>query len=344
VYNQDTVCLRSVFPPYLEGRSMNAMNPDPIEALDPDLRAPARALMGRRVSFRDIPAARAAMEGQMPPTGTAAVALKQVETEERVVPGPEGAPDVTLRIMRPVGRERPLPLLYWLHGGGYVLGSVADEEPACALFAVEAGCAVGLVEYRLAPEHPFPAGLEDCYAGLRWMASAADGLGIDRDRIAVGGPSAGGGLAAALALLARDRAEVSIALQLLIWPMIDDHNVAPPDDTHPDAVGWTREANIHCWRAYLGREPGGDGISHYAAPSRATDLKELPPAYVAVGDRDLLADEGITYARELIRAGVHTELHVYPGACHAFDWIAPDAEVSKRYAADLYGALRRGLR
>lgn len=323
---------------------MNAMNPDPIEALDPELRAPARAMMSRPVSFRDIPAVRAAMAGQMPPTDAAAVALKQVEIEERAAPVPEGAPEVTLKIMRPVGQGRPLPLLYWLHGGGYVLGSVVDEEPACALFAVEVGCAVGLPEYRLAPEHPFPAGLEDCYAGLLWMASTADELGIDRDRIAIGGPSAGGGLAAASALLARDRGEVGVALQLLIWPMIDDHNVAPPDESHPDAVGWTREANLCCWRAYLGREPGGDGISHYAAPSRAADLAGLAPAYVAVGDRDLLGDEGITYARGLVRAGVPTELHVYPGACHAFDWIAPEAEVSKRYAADLYGALRRAFR
>lgn len=323
---------------------MNTMNPDPIEALDPELRGPATQLMSRPVTFRDIPAARAAMEGQMPPTEAAAKALTRIEREERIVPGPAGAPAVPVAIIRPAGRQAPLPALLWMHGGGYVLGDIADEEPTCALFAAEAGCAVVLVEYRLAPENPFPAGLEDCYAALRWMATGAEELGVVRDRIAIGGPSAGGGLAAALALLARDRAEVEVAFQLLIWPMIDDYNVAPADEAHPDAVGWTRETNLLCWRAYLSREPGSEGISHYAAPSRATDLRNLPPAYVAVGDRDLLADEGITYARGLVSAGVPTELHVYPGACHAFDWIAPDAEVSRRYTVDLHGALKRALR
>jgi len=324
---------------------MNPTNHDPIEVLDPELRGPARKMMSHPVSFEDIPAARAAMTGQMTPTEAAAEALSRVESEERAVPGPEGAPALTLKIVRPVGRERPLPALLWIHGGGYVLGCAADEEPACAQFALEAGCVVVAPEYRLAPENPFPAGLEDCYAALSWMAASAYELGIDPARIAIGGPSAGAGLAAALALLARDRAEVDVAFQLLIWPMIDDRNVAPPDEAHPEVFGWTRQANLCGWRAYLGREhETREDVSCYAAPSRATDLKGLPPAYIAVGDRDLLADESIAYAQELVRAGVPTELHVYPGGCHAFDWVAPEAEISKRYTSELHEALKRALR
>jgi acetyl esterase/lipase len=204
-------------------------------------------------------------------------------------------------------------------------------------------CVVASVEYRLAPEHPFPAPVEDCYAALKWLSARSAELGVNRSRIAVGGASAGGGLAAGLALLTRDRAEVEVTFQLLIYPMIDDRNVAPASETVPDTFVWTRENNRMGWRAYLGREPGGADVSPYAAAARATDLTGLPPAYIPVGDLDLFLDENITYAQRLLAAGVPTELHVYPGAFHGFNGFVPSAEISRRFNADRDSALKRML-
>jgi acetyl esterase/lipase len=315
---------------------------DLIESLAPELREPVREMMSGFVALDDIPAARVAMKELMK-ANEATPLLDRVEVEERTVPGPEGAPGVTLRVIRPKDREQPLPALLWIHGGGYVLGSIDDDQPLCARIAVEANCVTVAVEYRLAPEDPFPAAMEDCYAALRWMAASAAALGIDRCRIAIGGASAGGGLAAGLALLARDRAEIDIVLQLLVYPMLNDCNVAPADDILPDTLLWTRGNNLIAWRSYLGREPGVEGISCYASASRAVELNGLPPAYVTVGDLDLFAEEDIAYARDLIRAGVPTELHVYRGGCHAFDGILPEADISRRFTSDLLGALKRAL-
>jgi acetyl esterase/lipase len=169
-------------------------------------------------------------------------------------------------------------------------------------------------------------------------------LGIDRSRIAIGGASAGGGLAAGLALLARDRGEVDVVFQLLVYPMLDDCNVAPAGDALPDTVFWTRGNNLVAWRSYLAGEPGGQGVSAYASVCRAADLKGLPAAYIAVGDQDLFAEEDIDYARRLVRAGVPTELHVYPGGCHGFDMLVPEADISRRFTSDSVRALRRALR
>ena len=233
------------------------MNPDLIRSLDPELRLPITELMGKFVSLKDIPAARVAEGKMMEALKAQAPVVRRVEVEVRLVPGPEGAPDVTVRIYRPEGRKAVLPALLWIHGGGYVLGSVEYEDATCAQLAAEADCVTVAVEYRLAPENPFPAPLEDCYAALRWMAASVGELGIDRSRIAIGGASAGGGLSAGLALLARDRGEVDIVFQLLVYPMLDDRNAALASEVLPDAVFWTRENNLVAWRSYLGREPGG---------------------------------------------------------------------------------------
>ena len=319
------------------------MSHDPIASLDPELREPVREMMGEFVVLDDIPAARLAMKSLMEAKAAATSVLDQVEVEERSAPGPEGAPDVILTIIRPKNRERPLPALLWMHGGGYVMGCAAEDEAACARMAAEADCITVAVEYRLAPENPFPAALEDCYAALRWMVTAADELGIDPSLIAIGGGSAGGGLAAGLALLARDRGEMDVVFQLLIYPMLDDTNVGPADDPRPDALLWTRANNLVGWRSYLGCEPGGEGISCYASAPRAADLKGLPPAYISVGDLDLFAQEDIAYADRLIQAGVPTELHVYPGGCHGFDLIVPQADISARFTSDMLCALQRAL-
>jgi acetyl esterase/lipase len=175
------------------------------------------------------------------------------------------------------------------------------------------------------------------------MFEHADEIGVDKSRIAFGGASAGGGLAAGMSLMVRDRAEMAPVFQMLIYPMIDDSNVAPATDTRPDTLIWSRAKNLFGWTSYLGREPGGEGISPYAAAYRAEDLAGLPPAIIVVGDLDLFVDEDIEYARRMIAAGIPTELHVYPGAYHGFNGFAPGAAVSRRCNTTCTRALRKAL-
>jgi acetyl esterase/lipase len=314
-----------------------------LESLDPELRAPIAGIIAEAVTLDDISAARVASAKMMEAVKAGAPTAQGVTVEERGIPGPAGAPDVTVRIHRPARRGGALPALLWIHGGGYVLGKAEYEDVGCGRFAAEADCVVAAVEYRLAPEDPFPAALEDCYAALTWMAGSAGELGVDPSRIAIGGASAGGGLAAGLALLARDRAEVDPVFQLLVYPMVDDRNVRPAGETLPDTLFWTRANNQVAWRCYLGREPAGADISYYASACRSADLEGLPPAYISVGDQDLFLEEDVAYARRLIEAGVSTELHVYPGACHGFDMLVPEAGISRRFIADQVAALRRVL-
>ena len=263
-----------------------------------------------------------------------------VERVERRVPGPAGEPNITLFIYTPEGTG-PFPCLYHVHGGGYVGGSVPPLEFMHRPLAEELGCVIVSVEYRLAPETSFPGNIEDCYAGLTWTVAHADELRINAKRVGVTGESAGGGLAAALALLARDRGEVNLAFQLLTYPMLDDRT-STSGDPHPH-VGefiWTPHNNRYGWRALLGRDPGGEDVSPYAAAARATDLSGLPPTFIMTGALDLFVEEDLEYARRLIRAGVPTELHVYPGAFHGFD-IMPGAVVADSARADRVNALRR---
>ena len=298
--------------------------------------------MPMRMDLSDIEAARedrAARMAALPPP----VMPDNVMLEDHMAPGPEGAPDVMVRTYRPAELPTNAPAFYWIHGGGMVLGNVETSDPYCANIADKLNILVGSVEYRLAPEHPFPAPMEDCYAGLKWFADSADQLGIDCGRIAIGGGSAGGGLAAGLALLARDRGEVDVCFQLLVYPMIDDRNTTRSAEAITDERVWNRDANLHGWDAYLAGNAGGDDVSPYAAPARATDLAGLPPAYINVGVLDLFVDEDITYAQRLLAAGVPTELHVYPGAFHGSANLVPNSALSQRWAADELAALDRAL-
>jgi acetyl esterase/lipase len=315
------------------------------EQLDSELKSPIKTMLKQMPpnDFNNLPAARAASRKMMAAMKMQAPVIPGVIAEDRLIPGPKESPDIAVRIYRPENSAGLLPALLWIHGGGYMLGDIDQDDMMARQFTLAGECVVVSVEYRLAPEHPYPAPLEDCYAALKWLAAQADDLAVDRSRIAIGGGSAGGGLAAALAILARDRVEVKIMFQLLIYPMIDDHNIVPPSNTLPDALFWTRESNRAGWRSYLGCEPGGEGISCYAVACRATDLAGLPRAYIAVGDLDLFAQEDIDYARRLVAAGVTTELHVYLGGCHAFDMLVPGADISKRFNADIYRALKRAL-
>ena len=298
--------------------------------------------MPMRMDLADIQAARDGMaerRAAMP----AAPMPDNVAMEDHMAPGPEGAPDVMVRTYRPAGLPTSAPAFYWIHGGGMVLGNVEMSDPYCAGIADKLNVLVASVEYRLAPEHPFPAPIEDGYAGLKWFADSADALGIDRGRIAIGGGSAGGGLAAGLALAARDRGEVDVCFQLLVYPMIDDRNTTRSAEAIVDERVWNRAANLHGWDAYLAGNAGGVDVSPYAAPARATDLAGLPPAYINVGVLDLFVDEDVTYAQRLMAAGVPTELHVYPGAFHGSPGLVPNSALSRRWAADELAALDRAL-
>lgn len=249
------------------------------------------------------------------------------------VPGPDGAPDVRLRVHRRRGLEGDLPCLYWIHGGGYVLGMPEQDDLRfdrwCQRFDV-----VGVaVQYRLAPENPYPAPIEDCYAGLKWVKEHGAELGIDTSRVGIGGPSGGGGLAAALGLVVRDRGEVDIDYQLLIYPMIDDTRTSVTANW--DVPVWSPESNEFGWRSYLGDLFGTDEIPAHAAPARAKDLSGLPPTFVMVGTLDGFCDEDIEYAQRLNQAGVAVELHVYPGAPHGFEGFAPESQVARQARRDI---------
>ncbi len=267
-----------------------------------------------------------------------------VISEERRIPGPAGAPQVEIFHHRPRAASGALPCILHVHGGGYVLGSARSMAPLNKPLVHKLGCAMVSVEYRLAPETRAPGAVEDCYAALAWLAGHAGEIGVDPQRIGVMGESAGGGMAAALALLARDRAEHRLAFQHLIYPMLDDRTSASDTDIHPFAGEfiWNHHNNRYGWGALLGTAPGSEGVSPYAAPARAETLAGLPPTFISTGALDLFVDEDVDYARRLMRSGVPTELHVYPGAFHAFDF-APDADVSRRARRDSLAALARAL-
>lgn len=266
-----------------------------------------------------------------------------VVAEERHAPGSAGAPDVRMLVYTPPGTEVKAGYLH-IHGGGYVLGAADMSEVSNMALAEEIGAVVVSVDYRLAPGTPHPGPVEDCYAALKWLHANAAALGVDPGRIAIGGESAGGGLAAALALLARDRGEVPIIFQRLIYPMIDDRTVVTETpNRYTGEFVWTVAHNRFGWRSLLGQEPGGPDISPYAAAARAKDLEGLPPAYIAVGALDLFLDENLDYATRLLRAGVPTELHVYPGAYHGFQIATEAADVVKRSERDALAALKRAL-
>ncbi|MGY4710651.1 alpha/beta hydrolase [Mycolicibacterium sp. CBM1] len=241
---------------------------------------------------------------------------------------------VGVRLYRPAGASGPTPGLVWIHGGGYVLGTAAQDDALCRRFVERLQITVASVDYRLAPEHPYPAPLEDCYTVLRWLAGLP---GVDGDRVAIGGASAGGGLAAALALLARDRGEVQPVFQVLVYPMLDDRSVG----RHLDDPGhrlWNATSNRFGWTSYLG---GADPA--LAVPARRSDLAGLPPAWLGVGTLDLFHDEDLAYAARLQEAAVPCEVHVVPGAFHGFDGIAPKADVSTAFFDSQCASLRPHL-
>jgi len=263
--------------------------------------------------------------------------------EDRNVPGAAGDPEVPIRIYRPRQPSDGLrPALLEIHGGGFLFGDIEMMDPWCQQVSAEVDAVVVSVGYRLAPEHPFPAGLEDCYAALCWLSSHAEDLGVDAARIAVGGQSAGGGLAAATALLARDRSGPSICFQLLEIPELDDRLDTPSMKAFDDTPLWNRPNAVWSWRHYLGPDASGE-VSPYAAPARASDLSGLPPAYVSTMEFDPLRDEGLIYGMRLLQSGVSVELHSYAGTFHGSALI-PAAESSRRSQREVIEVLARRLR
>jgi acetyl esterase/lipase len=315
-----------------------------VEQLDPELKAVMERMpTDRTLDLTKISAARARMKKLVLEMLATFPQVEGVSQEDRFAPATQGGPPVRVRIYRADDQSSKLPALYWIHGGGYVMGDIDMDDRLMKQMVKRIGCVAASVDYRLAPEHPFPTPVEDCYTGLKWLFAHADELGVEPARIAIGGPSGGGGLTAGLGLLARDRKEVQVAYQLLIYPMIDDRNATAAAHAITDPRVWNRESNRLGWKAYLGRDGGGADVSPYAAATRATDLSNLPPTYISVGTLDLFVDENIDYAQRLIQAGVPTELHVYPGAFHGFDMFAPSARVSKQFKADRDNALKRAL-
>ncbi len=311
--------------------------------VDPELLPGLEMMPAFNLTVEALPQMRATME-EMRRLQFAALPPSSVRVAERVIPGPAGSPDVRVLIYTPPGLPGPKAAYLHIHGGGYVMGTADMSDPQNKALAEDVGCVVVSVDYRLAPETPHPGPLEDCYAALKWLYANAVELDVDPGRIAVGGESAGGGLAAALALLARDRGEVPIVFQRLIYPMIDDRTVTI-STRHPftGEFVWTAAANRFGWESLLGQEPGAVDVSPYAAAARAERLEDLPPTFISTGALDIFLDEDVDYAQRLLRAGVPTELHVYPGAYHGFN-VVPTADVTRRFARDAQEALKRALR
>lgn len=277
----------------------------------PDLRRTARFLPRGGIGRRTLPVLQTltGMQGRRTPGDVEVLGL------------PSGA---GVRIFRPPNRPtEPGPALLWIHGGGYVIGTAAQDDRLCRRFSAELGATVASVDYRLAPQNPYPAALEDCWAALTQLAELP---GVDPARIAIGGASAGGGLAAALAQLAADRGEVSPVLQLLVYPMLDDRSAALPANRSYRL--WNPRSNLFGWTAYL-----GDADPQIAVPARRADLRGLAPAWIGVGTLDLFHDEDLAYAERLRQAGVPCEVETVPGAFHGFDLLLPKAAVSRAFFA-----------
>lgn len=310
-------------------------------AYDPEI-APMVPMLPTVSDWSDMPAARRGMAKMFEKLGAAGLTPPAgVTWQDRPIPGPEGAPDVTVRVYRPPGNAEPRPGVIHIHGGGFCVGSIETEHLGAAATCAKTDAVVASVDYRLAPENPFPAGLEDCYATLRWMHAEARELGVDPERIGVSGQSAGGGIAAGLTLLARDRGGPAICYQVLGIPELDDRLETPSMRQFTDTPLWNRPNAIVSWQYYLGEN--SSEVSPYAAPARAEDLSGLPPAYIATMEFDPLRDEGIQYAMRLLEFGVSVELHQFPGTFHGSALVG-NAEVSKRAAREMTDALKRGLR
>lgn len=314
--------------------------------IDPELRAVLEAMPADErhlLRIEELPARRAEEALLVPAVDDALRRGGAVELSERQIPGPAGAPDLSVLILRPARGQGPWPGVYHTHGGGMVLGTNRSGADELAQWVDEVGMVAVSVEYRLAPENPHPAPVEDCYAGLAWTAAHSGELGIDPSRLIIAGSSAGGGLAAGTALMARDRGGPPLSHQILISPMLDDRCITPSSQELDGEGTWDRTSNVIAWTALLGGARGGPDVSPYAAPARAGDLSGLPAAFIDVGSVDTFRDEAIDYAARLSQAGVSVELHLWPGAFHGFDEFAPHSALGEAARAARLAYLRRAV-
>ncbi|ORA26286.1 alpha/beta hydrolase [Mycobacterium aquaticum] len=266
-----------------------------------------------------------------------------VLVDELTVPGPEGAPGLSMTVLRPTGGVAPAPVIYHIHGGGMVAGTRHMALDAFVPYVRDLGAVVTSIEYRLAPEHPYPAAVEDCYAGLCWLAENAASVGADPARVMIAGASAGGGLAAATALIARDRGFPALTHQILLSPMLDDRLETPSSRMLASEGLWDSSESEFGWTSLLGERRGAAHVSPYAAPARATDLAALPRTFIDVGSVDGFRDEALIYAMRLSQAGVPVDCHLWDGGFHAFYLIAPQAALSQAAVAARDEFLRRAL-
>jgi len=313
---------------------------------DPELSAALAVMpvdMQQPILAEDIPAWREQLTQLLPANDDALRREGAVELEERQIPGPAGAPDLSVLILRPAQAQGPWPGVYHTHGGGMVMGTSRTGADEMALWVDEVGAVAVSVEYRLAPEHPHPAPVADCYAGLAWTAEHAAELGIDPSRLIIAGASAGGGLAAGTALMARDRGGPALSHQILMCPMLDDRCITPSSQELDGEGIWDRTSNRTGWTALLGEACGGPDVSPYAAPARAEDLTGLPATFIDVGSVETFRDEDIDYAVRLSRAGVSVEFHLWPGGFHGFDMMAPQSALAQAARATRLGYVRRAL-
>jgi len=260
---------------------------------------------------------------------------QNVTMEDRMIPGPAG--EQKIRIYQAKNSVKPAPALVYIHGGGMILGSIEGEAASAQMYCAQTGATVISVDYRKAPEFPYPCGPEDCYSAAMWVFDNATALGIDTKNIGIYGGSAGGGLVLAVALMARDRNSMSFKYMLPIYPMIDDRNETSSTHEVTEIGIWDRAGNIEAWNWYL----GGKSADGYAAPARATDLSGLPPAFIDVGELDAFRDEDTEFALRLLKSGVACEFRIYPGAYHASEIFAPEADLSKRIVAGRVDAIKR---
>jgi acetyl esterase/lipase len=253
---------------------------------------------------------------------------RSIEREDRTAPGAEGRPAVVVSLFRSGPTSAGSPAVFFIHGGGFVFGDRFTGLGEALDWVERLGIVLVTVEYRLAPEHPDPAPVQDCYTGLRWLFDHASELGVDAERIVIAGSSAGGGLAAGVALLARDRSDPSLLGQVLIYPMLDERNDSVSARQFRGLGVWDQGSNDTGWSALLGDRRGTDAVTPYASPSRARRLAALPQAYIDVGSTETFRDEAVVYASRLWADGVQAELHVWPGVFHGFDGMLPDAALS----------------
>jgi acetyl esterase/lipase len=322
---EGTMRLQDRIDPQLRGplwQLMDALPPGGLHGI-PDLRQ--RRAIARAISVQDA---------------SSAAVLDEVRWEDRMIAGLDGVVQLRVRIYLPREGAADAPAILFIHGGGMIIGDIDFDHSIAATFCRDAGAVVVAIEYRLAPEHPHPAPSDDCYAALQWMIANVAALGADPDRYAIVGISAGGGLALSTGLRCRDEGFPLPRLILAAYPMIDDRQLTPSSQEFTGIGIWDREHNAEAWRLFL----GDLAPDNYSSPARATDLAGFPPTFIDVGELDVFRDEDVALVVRLLQAGVPAELHVYPGAFHASEYLVPSAEISARILGARRGALDRALR